>query len=90
MSPNLQNLIHNRQHGVLGLLIWYAIAVVKDNAALLELLNVDGVFVESAVYLYFFWFDAVQARVFLEVAEKIDLPVLILLFILLNILTCES
>ena len=90
MPPDLQSLIHYRQHGVLSLLIWDAIAVVKDNAALLELLDVDGVFVKSTVYLYSLWLDAVQARVFLEVAEEIDLPILILLFILLNILTCES
>ena len=62
----------------------------SKNAALLVLLDVDGVFVESAVYLYSLWLDAVQARVFLEVAEEIDLPILTLLFILLNILTCES
>ena len=54
MPPNLQNLVHDSQNGVLHLLIGYAVAVVKDNAALLELLDVDGVFVESAVYLYSF------------------------------------
>jgi hypothetical protein len=59
MSPDLQNLIHNRQHGVLGLLIWYAITVVKDYAALLELLDIEGVFVETAVYLDSLGLDAV-------------------------------
>ena len=51
MSPDLQNLIHNRQHGIFGLLIWYAITVVKDYATLLKLLDIEGVFVETAVYL---------------------------------------
>ena len=78
MSADFQDLVHDCQNGILSLLIWDAIAVVKDNAALLELLDVDGVFVERAVYLYSLRLDAVQARVFLEVAEEIDLPILIL------------
>ena len=43
--------------------------VVEDHATVLEVLDIDRVFVQTVVFLDALGFDAVQAGVFFEVAE---------------------